>query len=129
MDSPTTVSASWSEFCDELKDVGLHVLGKYPAKTEDDAGETIQFVTRVLRGALEYQLDGGDRKHPRLLCWDRGTAGAMPAAPSLDNTYYIALIDPHETYRLTFEVSSIDEINVSVHEHMITGRRQMVYGD
>ncbi|MGE0388223.1 MAG: DUF1214 domain-containing protein [Gammaproteobacteria bacterium] len=109
------VNAAWNSFCDELKSLGPQLQRLEHAGTGDEAAESLQFATRVLRGALDYRLDGFDPLQPRLLWWDRVTAGASPYAPNIDNTYLAAKIDGRETYRLSIPVATIDEMIVSVH--------------
>ena len=47
------VFAAWSTFCDQVKQIGQDMLGGHPHARPEEQAETIQFVSRVMRGALE----------------------------------------------------------------------------
>jgi len=109
------VEAAWRVFCDRVHEAGQQVLAMEPLSNGDQGAEALHFLTRALRGALDFRLDGGDPRHPHLTWWDRTTAGAAPLAPNLDNSYVLAQLDGRETYRLSVPIDTIDEFNLSLH--------------
>ncbi|MET0984340.1 MAG: hypothetical protein ABW034_02930 [Steroidobacteraceae bacterium] len=109
------VATSWQSFCERIREIGNEMLQLEGTGSPERAAETLLFATRVLRGALEGRLDGFDSEYPRLMWWDRITAGSAPVAPNVDNSYVVAKIDGRQTYRLRIRLGSFDEVNISAH--------------
>ncbi len=123
------VIAAWETFCDEVKAVGVNRVAQNPGATAEEAAETLQFVARSLRWALDWRLDGVDPRHPRLTWWDRATAAAVPIAPNVDNSYLLATVDPAQTYKLRIEAGVISDVNISLHKNMLSGRGEVISRD
>jgi hypothetical protein len=83
---------AWTEFCDLLKDAGSVVLADTNPNDPLDRAEGYRMLTRLLRGALETQLEHGDHPaHPELFCVCHETIKIVGENP--DNRYLSAVLD------------------------------------
>ncbi len=89
---------AWREFCDLLADAGETILA--PGNPDDplDRAEGYRMLTRLLRGALESQLEHGRPTHPELVCTCHETIKIVGENP--DNRYLGAALDGRFDYRI-----------------------------
>ena len=90
---------AWTEFCDLLHDAGEVVLAETNPDDPLDRAEGYRMLTRLLRGALESQLEHGDQpSHPELFCVCHETIKIVGENP--DNRYLSAILDGRHDYRI-----------------------------
>jgi hypothetical protein len=89
---------AWREFCGALERAGAAVLA--PGNPEDpfERAEGYRMLTRLLRGALESQLEFNVPTHPQLVCTCHETIKIVAENP--DNLYLGASIDGRFDYRI-----------------------------
>jgi hypothetical protein len=89
---------AWREFCRALEQAGEAVLA--PGNPEDafERAEGYRMLTRLLRGALESQLEFATPTHPQLVCTCHETIKIVAENP--DNLYLGASIDGRHDYRI-----------------------------
>jgi hypothetical protein len=89
---------AWREFCRALERAGDAVLA--PGNPDDpfERAEGYRMLTRLLRGALESQLEFNDPLHPQLVCTCHETIKIVAENP--DNLYLGASIDGRHDYRV-----------------------------
>jgi hypothetical protein len=90
--------AVWREFCRGLESAGEAILA--PGNPEDpfERAEGYRMLTRLLRGALEAQLEHATPTHPQLICTCHETIKIVAENP--DNLYLGASIDGSLDYRI-----------------------------
>jgi hypothetical protein len=87
---------------------------EHPEVTSDRArAETLRYLTRELRVALEGGIEAGDPLFPQLQRIDE--SGSGPTAPNIDNWYLMATLDATQSYRLTGQLDTVYDVNISVH--------------
>ncbi len=93
-----TSGAAWREFCRELEAAGEAVLKEGNPADPLDRAEGYRMLTRLLRGALESQLEYHDPLHPELVCTCHETIKIVAENP--DNLYLGAGIEGRHDYRV-----------------------------
>jgi hypothetical protein len=89
---------AWREFCVLLADAGEAVLADGNPDDPLDRAEGFRMLTRLLRGALESQLENGQPAHPELICTCHETIKIVGENP--DNQYLGASLDGKYDYRI-----------------------------
>ncbi|MDQ6698096.1 MAG: DUF1214 domain-containing protein [Actinomycetota bacterium] len=89
---------AWAEFCDLLKDAGETVLAAGNPDDPLDRAEGFRMLTRLLRGALESQLEYGRPAYPVLVHACHETIKIVGENP--DNHYLGASLDGKYDYRI-----------------------------
>lgn len=62
----TDVFTAWDDFCESLKDLGRWVEDRSAIGDELDQAEGIRYLTRLLRGGLEANMESAGPAHPRI---------------------------------------------------------------
>jgi hypothetical protein len=109
----TDLSGAWSSFCDRLRDLGTGMLDHPQVTTDRARAETLRYLTRELRVALEGGIEAADPMFPQLQRIDE--SGSGPTAPNIDNWYLMAKLDGTQSYRLTGRLNTVFDVNISVH--------------
>lgn len=87
----------WEEFCDILRSAGATVLGSPRAANPFDRAEGFRYLSRLVRGGLEWFLEDSDPRYPRL----RPLADLVKlGADNPDNYYQRATISGAHDYRI-----------------------------
>src|SRR5579864_2623229 len=87
----------WRTFCDQLKVAGDEILR--PGLTDPlDVAEGLRMVTRLLRGALEGNLEWATPENPTLICTCHETIKIVAENP--DNVYLGCGLRPECDYRV-----------------------------
>lgn len=89
---------AWGEFCDLLKGAGETILAAGNPDDPLDRAEGFRMLTRLLRGALEGQLEYGRPAQPVLVCTCHETIKIVGENP--DNHYLGAQLDGKYDYRI-----------------------------
>jgi hypothetical protein len=89
---------AWQEFCTLLADAGQVILADGNPDDPLTRAEGFRMLTRLLRGALEAQLENGRPTHPGLVCTCHETIKIVAENP--DNRYLGAAIDGQYDYRI-----------------------------
>lgn len=89
---------AWREFCDLLADAGEAILADGNPDDPLDRAEGFRMLTRLLRGALEGQMENGRPAHPGLICNCHETIKIVGENP--DNRYLGATLDGRYDYRI-----------------------------
>lgn len=90
---------AWRDFCRRLETIGDTVLGAGIAETPLDRAEGYRYLSRLLRIALDMQLENADPDFPSFYAASHETAKI--GADNPDNIYMNASISGARTYRLT----------------------------
>ena len=113
--------AEWRAFCEELQQLGDLVEG--PAGSDDlDRAEGYRYLTRLLRLALDMQLEHGNAHHPSFYSLSHETAKI--GADNPDNLYQNAAIDGRLRYEITGNVGAVPYLSFGTKEnrYAIDGR-------
>jgi hypothetical protein len=89
---------AWREFCDLLAEAGDAILAEGNPTDPLDRTEGFRMLTRLLRGALENNLEHGRASHPDLICTCHETIKIVGENP--DNHYLGASLDGQYDYRV-----------------------------
>lgn len=90
---------AWREFCSLLEKAGDVILGEGNPDSTLDRAEGYRMLTRLLRGALESNLEWADPERPALICTCHETIKIVAENP--DNLYLGARISGDRDYRLS----------------------------
>lgn len=111
---------AWSAFCDAMKEAGQTVLGHADPADAADNAEGFKHLALLVETGLRYYVGDADPDFPRL-CHMNDTPEVA------DNRF--APIRADATYRLTGNVSSLFDVNVSVHDGFTFLGKRQVWGD
>jgi hypothetical protein len=89
----------WSEFCRGLEAAGQEIFRSGAPKSATDLAEGHQYLTHVLRSALELIVEGGDAAHPVLSVSLGG--GLKLGWDNPDNLHHNAVLSGAHEYRLS----------------------------
>ncbi len=92
-------SRLWAEFCDSLKRVGERILSPEAPDTPLDRAEGFRYLTRLLRVALEQEIEYSDPLFPGFYSLSGPTVKI--GADNPDNLYYNAQVRGDRRYRIT----------------------------
>ncbi|MGE0383201.1 MAG: DUF1214 domain-containing protein [Gammaproteobacteria bacterium] len=107
-------SRAWTGFCRRLEAAGHRILETEGVKTPRERAETLRYLVRELRSALEWDVELADPMFPHFLRLDE-TGSGPSAAPNLDNWYLAARVDAAAEYRITADFSAINGATFSIH--------------
>ena len=106
MDNETLPSA-WASWCARLDALGQRVAaGELPGANASTPAEGARHLTRLLRIALELEVEHGDPLHPAFVAHERLTA--QWGGPNPDNVYWRSAVDPAHTYRVWGDLSGVE---------------------
>ncbi len=97
--------ALWREFCRRLEQAGDIVLGAAPAANELDRAEGFRYLTRLLRVALEMNLEWADPDFPGF--YQASHLTAKIGADNPDNYYLNATVSGARRYRITGRLGTV----------------------
>ena len=103
--------SAWSAFCDGLKEAGEVILRKETPDHPFDRAEGYRYLTRLLRAALEAQLEFGDPRFPGFYQLSNETIKIGNDNP--DNCYLNATISGEHDYRITGTRGSVHYLSFS----------------
>lgn len=107
----TTLECVWDEFCNALKRAGDNLVRPGTMLSPLDRAEGFRYLSRLLRIALEMQLESGDARFPSFMVPSHETAKI--GADNPDNFYQVALIDGRWDYRVKGNRKDATNINFS----------------
>ena len=117
----SAMRSQWHRFCDELKSLGDLVEAEGEVG-ELDRAEGYRYLTRLLRLALEMNLEHGSTRHPSFYSLSHETAKI--GADNPDNLYLNAHIDGRYAYEVTGNVGGTPYLSLGTKEnrYAIDGR-------
>jgi len=89
---------AWREFCHLMAEAGEAVMAEGNPDDPLDRAEGFRMLTRLMRGALESNLEWNDPLHPKLICVCHETIKIVAENP--DNLYLGSSIDGAHDYRI-----------------------------
>ena len=112
---------TWHEFCDGLKALG-DLVSAAPARSDMNQAEGYRYLTRLLRLALEMNLEHSSARHPSFYSLSHETAKIGGDNP--DNVYLNANIDGRFDYEIYGEVGDVPYLSFGSKEnrYAIDGR-------
>lgn len=96
--------SAWRAFCRSLEAAGEVILAPTAAANPLDRAEGFRYLTRLLRIALEMNLEWADPDFPGF--YQASHATAKIGADNPDNHYLNATVDPRRRYRITGRLGS-----------------------
>ena len=90
---------AWHAFCDALKQTGDCLLREGTPATAFDRGEGLRYLTRLLRAALDKELEHGDPRFPAFYQLSNATIKIGNDNP--DNLYHNSTISGRYDYRIS----------------------------
>ena len=118
---------AWAAFCDELRSTGERILDDGEHLDDQQVAEGSRHLSRLLRLALELELEYGDPAHPRFVCHERPSA--QWGGPNPDNYYLRAAIDPTSSYRMWADVGGVEDVILSLMEGDMALEQYGVYSE
>ncbi len=88
----------WDQFCERLKLAGQHILRPEAPTDELDRAEGWRYLSRLLRVAVESEVECRDTQYPRF--WEGSNETVKQGADNPDNHYYSAYVDGNRDYRI-----------------------------
>ena len=105
---------SWNEFCDNLKKIAEDNIKCRPVRSPDDEALIIKNVARLMRQALDWEMECDDPHLPRPSNWEVTTLTGGPPGPNLDSPYALIRLDPKATYRMSGQTEGVLDVNCSI---------------
>ena len=103
----------WHDFCQTLESAGASILGPGTPDNALDRAEGFRYLTRVLRLALESELENAEPLTPRL---QRGPRGDIKLACDNPDSYYlISTIDSRHEYRIRGRKGTVPYLSFSAY--------------
>ncbi|MEZ4331007.1 MAG: DUF1214 domain-containing protein [Myxococcota bacterium] len=109
----TISGALWNDFCDELKRAGETILRPEVPTDPLDRAEGFRYLTRILRLALETNVENAEPRSPRLALGCRPDVKLGCDNP--DSHYLTALLDGGCTYRLRGRLGSVPFLSIGAY--------------
>lgn len=113
----------WDQFCDELKAAGAQVLATGVPDDGLTRAEGYRYLTRLLRLALEKQIEFSDPEHPHFYSLSHETAKIGNDNP--DNFYQNCAIDGRHEYRISGNLGSVDYLSIETKAGSFSGGGDM----
>lgn len=129
MPSPGTGRA-WTEFCDQLREIGAELWEAGGPDTPLDRAEGQRYLTRLLRGALEQIMEGGDARQPMFVQSLHETLKSGWDNP--DNIHTNAYVSGEYEYRIRATRGDAHYMTIAVYGGSLgrtDGRRTIAYVD
>ena len=101
----------WDDFCDALKEAGRIVRSEQAPQDAFNQAEGYRYLTRLLRGGLESNLEFSDPMFPELRCGAHETIKL--GADNPDNRYESAPIRSQHEYRITGKRNTVNYLGIS----------------
>ncbi|MDB5424522.1 MAG: hypothetical protein JWQ29_1938, partial [Phenylobacterium sp.] len=118
---PTATIARWDEFCDGLKAAGREILSTAPDVDEVTQAEGLRYLTRLLRGGIERQIEYADPLDPFMSSTKNERLKWGLDNP--DSIYLMTDIDGRYEYELTGNVGTVPYFNLTSAERGVDGRQ------
>jgi hypothetical protein len=115
---PGDLSAYWDSFCEALRAAGQETLAAAPG--ELDAAEGLAQFGLLLEAALRWHLRGADPAHPRFV--------EINDTPEVADNLFAA-VDGETVYRVTGDVSTLFDFNLSIHSSWAWLKPSLPSGD
>lgn len=118
---------AWIAYCDRMKAIGLRILEDDFPGTPRERAEGFRHLARVAIMGLEWGLDHDDPEHPAF--YRNNDRFNHWGGPNVDNTYLRARIRGDSTYRITGNISTIEDLIISVQNGDMHMEKYSVAGD
>lgn len=118
---------AWRAFCARLQAAGEKIHEDSAHLDELGVAEGYRHLSRLVRLALELELEYGDPAHPRFVNHERPTA--QWGGPNPDNYYLRARIDPRHSYRVWGDTTGVEDVIVSLMEGDMALQQYGVYSE
>ena len=105
---------TWNDFCDELKLVG-EIVSNQKDLSETDEVEGYRYLTRLLRLALEMNIEHSNASHPSFYSLSHETAKI--GADNPDNIYLNSNIDGSFSYEVYGNIGEVDYLSFGLKEN------------
>jgi hypothetical protein len=127
LDHELVSGQAWVEFCERLKQTGLRLLeDDFPGSPRERA-EGFRHLARVAVMGLQWGMEFDDPDFPAFYRHDDDIN--QWGGPNVDNVYLRARIRGDSTYRITGNVSTIENLIISVQNGDMHQERYGVVGD
>jgi len=118
---------AWTDFCRRLDAAGQLILSKDGVEEPLLQAETLRYLVRELRSALEWEVDTADPDFPHFFRAD--DSGSGPPGPNLDNQYLHARVRGDASYRVTLDAGRIFDLLIGVTDDAWTNYGDCSLGD
>ena len=105
---------TWNDFCDELKSVG-EIVSNQKDLSEIDEIEGYRYITRLLRLALEMNIEHSNANHPSFYSLSHETAKI--GADNPDNIYLNSNIDGSFTYEVYGNIGEVNYLSFGLKQN------------
>lgn len=105
---------SWERFLSRAAQTARDMVTSRPVKSPDDEALIVRNCARLMRQALDWEVESEDSRLTRLGPWEVLALTGAPPGPNLDSPYTLARLDPTATYRLSGTTEGLLNINVQV---------------
>jgi len=106
---PNPTIEQWDQFCEGLKAAGREILGTASGADEVSQAEGLRYLTRLLRGAIEREIEYADPLDPFMSSTKNERLKWGLDNP--DSIYLMTQIDGRYEYELTGNVGSVPYFN------------------
>jgi hypothetical protein len=111
---------AWSDFCDQLKDIGRLVFDHNAPVTVQNRAAGFEYLARYLPKALDQKFNCADPLYPQLFLLQTPTSKSFGDNP--DCTYHAGWVDGEHTYRIVGNRGSVKWVSFIVGRSAINNR-------
>ena len=116
---PNATIAQWEQFCDGIKQTGREILSTARDVDEVTQAEGLRYLTRLLRGGIERQIEYADPLDPFMSSTKNERLKWGLDNP--DSIYLMTDIDGRYEYELTGNVGTVPYFNLTSAERGVDG--------
>jgi hypothetical protein len=119
---------AWAAFLESALQTARDMIAARPAKSGADEARIVRNCARMMRQAIDWEVECTDPHLPRLHPWEVLAVSGAPPGPNLDSPYTLARLDPAATYLLSGGTAGLMDVNVEVRRGF-PPRDMEVFGD
>lgn len=106
--------AAWQRFLESALETTRKMIAERPAKDADDEALIVRNAARLMRQALDWEVEATDPLNPRLASWEVPALTGCPPGPNIDSPYSLCRFDPKSTYVLEGSTDGIFDVVIQV---------------
>jgi len=118
---------AWIEYCERIQAAGLLILGDDFPGSEAERAAGFRHLARTVSMGLQWEVDFADADFPAF--YRHNDDVTKWGGPNVDNGYLRARIDGTQTYRLTGQLGTIEDLIISTSNGDMHDGRLSVAGD
>jgi hypothetical protein len=105
---------AWGRFLASTLETTRRMIAERPANGPDDEALIVRNAARLMRQALDWEVEATDTANPRLASWEVPALTGCPPGPNIDSPYSLCRLDPRSTYVLEGSTDGLFDVVVQI---------------